>query len=92
MTFLITPYNIQVSNDGEVVYILPSDFRNQLLARSIVLRWEPALKKFREVAGSVGRAAFGLGFIATVISVWVAVIAINSSGGNRDDNRSHRCS
>lgn len=80
-----------MSNDGEVVYILPSDFRNKIFARSVVMRWEPALKKFREVAGSIGRAAFGLGFVATVISVWVAVLAINSSGGNREDSRSPRC-
>lgn len=41
------------------------------------------------MAGSIGRFAFGLGFVLTVIAVWVGVAALSSSG-DREDNRNQR--
>ncbi|GMH32388.1 hypothetical protein BSKO_00222 [Bryopsis sp. KO-2023] len=79
---------LEVSEEGEVVYIFSRGFRNAILTKSIVMRWEPALKRFREIAGSVARSAFGLGFVLTVVSVWLAIFAIMSSSNNRDERNS----
>lgn len=39
----------QVSNEGDVLYVLPKGFRGAIAARSWRLRAEPVLKKVRPV-------------------------------------------
>jgi len=39
----------QVSNEGDVLYVLPKGFRGTIAARSWRLRAEPVLKKVRPV-------------------------------------------
>lgn len=79
----------QVSNEGEVVYVFPRDFQSQLRSKSLMLRMEPRLKVVAQTAAWLGRVAFGVFFITTVVSVWLAIFAISNSG-DRENNRSHR--
>jgi len=80
---------LEVSTEGEVVYVFPRDFKNQIRSKSLMLRMEPRLKAMASTAAWLGRVAFGVFFIATVIAVWVAIIAIAASG-DKDNNRSSR--
>ncbi len=87
-------WHIQVSEDGDILYVLPQDFKARLRNRSLMLRLEPAFKGIRAAASYLTRISFGTALIASVTLVWVAILAIQSGSGNRDDNRhalSHPC-
>ena len=74
-----------------MVYVFPSDFKNQIRSKSFMLRMEPRLKAASAIMARVGRLLFGLTFVTTVIAVWVAIIVIATSS-DRDDSRSGRSS
>ncbi|KAK9853908.1 hypothetical protein WJX84_006746 [Apatococcus fuscideae] len=77
---------LQVSEEGDILYVLPPDFKARLRNRSLKLRLEPALQKARAAAAYLTRVSFGTALIASVTLVWVAILAIQS-GSSRDDNR-----
>lgn len=79
---------LQVSEAGDILYVLPSDFKARLRNRSLKLRLEPALKGLRGALSYLTRISFGTALIASVTLVWVAILAIQSGSSNRDDNRS----
>lgn len=78
---------LQVSNEGDVVYILPSGFRGTILARSWKLRAEPIIKKVTSTLDYLSRIAFGGALVTSVAVVWLAIFAILTSANNDRDNR-----
>ena len=45
--FSVFCYECQVSGDGDVLYVLPKDYRSVLLAKSLKLRLEPLVEKIK---------------------------------------------
>ena len=78
---------MQVSEEGDILYVLPPDFKARLRNRSLALRLEPAFKGLRAAASYLSRVTFGTALIASVTLVWVAILAIQSGSSQRDDSR-----
>lgn len=78
---------MQVSAEGDVLYVLPRGFRGAITAKSWQLRAEPAIKKAAGVANYLARVAFGTALVTSVAVVWITIIAILSSANNDRDNR-----
>ncbi|KAK9809969.1 hypothetical protein WJX72_002793 [[Myrmecia] bisecta] len=78
---------LQVSEEGDVLYVLPSNFKAIISGRSWLLRVQPFLKSIKAGAEYLVRVSFGTTLIASVVMVWAAIIAIMSSSSDRDDNR-----
>lgn len=83
---------LQVSNSGDVLYVLPSNFKQVIAAKSWLLRAEPFLQKVRDAAAYLVRVTFGTALITSVILVWVTIVAILSGSGRDSDDRRYVCS
>lgn len=82
-----TQATLQVSNAGEVVYVFKTDPRAALLARSWLLRVEPALNWAKSAAGYLLRVTFGTTLIASIALVATAIYVILTSSTNERDER-----
>eukprot|EP00210_Caulerpa_lentillifera_P001845 g1774.t1 len=82
--------SLEVSNEGEVVYVFASDFRNVIRSKSFWIRMEPTMKRTKETLATIGRIAFGVLFVTTVIAVWVAILFSSSDDKDRDRKDSSR--
>jgi len=78
---------VQVSESGDVLYVLPSNFRQVIAGKSWLLRAEPFLQKVRDASAYLVRVTFGTALITSVVLVWVTIVAILSSSGKDDDRR-----
>ena len=78
---------LQVSDAGDVLYVLPSNFKQVITGKSWLLRAEPFLQKVRDASAYLVRVTFGTALITSVILVWVTIVAILSSGSGKDDDR-----
>ena len=78
---------MQVSDLGDVLYVLPSNFKQIIAGKSWLLRAEPFLQKVRDASAYLVRVTFGTALITSVILVWVTIVAILSSSGKDDDRR-----
>ena len=79
---------LQVSNSGDVLYVLPSNFKQIIAGKSWLLRAEPFIQKIRDASAYLVRVTFGTALITSVVLVWVTIVAILSSSGKDDDRRS----
>ena len=80
----------QVSGQGDVLYVLPGNFRAVLRARSWLRRAEPALAAARSAGAYAVRVSFGTALIASVLLVALSVVALLTAASSNDrDNR--RC-
>lgn len=80
--------SLQVSDAGDVLYVLPSNFKQIIAGKSWLLRAEPFLQKVRDASAYLVRVTFGTALITSVVLVWVTIVAILSSSGKDDDRRS----
>lgn len=78
---------LEVSDAGDVLYVLPSNFRQVIAAKSWLLRAEPFLQKVRDASAYLVRVTFGTALITSVILVWVTIVAILSSSSRDSDDR-----
>lgn len=78
---------LQVSDAGDVLYVLPQNFKQIIAGKSWLLRAEPFLQKVRDAAAYLVRVTFGTALITSVVVVWVTIVAILSSSGKDDDRR-----
>ncbi|KAK9822249.1 hypothetical protein WJX81_006259 [Elliptochloris bilobata] len=79
---------LQVSQQGDVLYVLPANFRSVLLARSWLRRIEPALAAARGAGAYAVRVSFGTALIASVLLVALSVVALLTAASSSDrDNR-----
>ena len=79
---------LQVSDSGDVLYVLPSNFKQIIAGKSWLLRAEPFFQKIRDASAYLVRVTFGTALITSVVLVWVTIVAILSSSGKDDDRRS----
>jgi hypothetical protein len=78
---------LQVSDDGEIVYVFGANFRDVIRNKSLLLRLEPAAAKVAETAAYLGRVAFGTALVASVVTVYVAITVLASSKDERGGRR-----
>lgn len=80
---------LEVSDEGDVLYVLPKDYRSKLAAKSFRLKVEPLLEKGKMAAEYLVRVSFGTALIASIVLVYTTIIAIISSS-REEDNRGRR--
>ncbi len=81
--------DVQVSDAGDVLYVLPQNFKAIIRGRSWLLRLEPALKGATNAAEYVLRVSFGTALVASVALVTLTIVALltAASSSDRDDRR-----
>ena len=85
---LTAPRSLQVSEQGDVLYVLPRNLRAVLASKSWWLRAQPAVKGVQEAAAYLVRVTFGTALVTSVVLVWVTILAIlSSSSSDKDDRR-----
>ncbi|KAL5721273.1 hypothetical protein ACHQM5_013851 [Ranunculus cassubicifolius] len=80
---------LEVSDEGDVLYVFPKDYRSKLAAKSFRLKIEPLLEKSKSAAEYIIRVSFGTALIASIVIVYTAIIALLSSR-SEEDNRGRR--
>ncbi|CAN6251775.1 unnamed protein product [Urochloa humidicola] len=75
---------LEVSEDGEVLYVFPKDYRTKLAGKSFRMRVEPLVDKAKEVGAYLIRVSFGTALIASIVLVYTTIIAILSSSSDED--------
>ncbi|KAF6165925.1 hypothetical protein GIB67_012822 [Kingdonia uniflora] len=84
------PSSDPVSDEGDVLYVFPRDYRSKLASKSFRLRIEPVLKKSKSAAEYLIRVSFGTALIASIVIVYTAIIAILLSSKSNEDNHGKR--
>jgi hypothetical protein len=74
----------QVSEQGEVVYAFDRDFVSAIRRRSWVQRLRPLWKRAVKGINYLTRVAFGTALVVSAVVVWLAVVALMSSGRDND--------
>ncbi|KAM1638579.1 hypothetical protein ACFX13_008659 [Malus domestica] len=81
---------LEVSDEGDVLYVFPKDYRAKLLGKSLRMRVEPVLEKAKAGVEYVARVSFGTALIASIVLVYTAIVVALSSGRSEEDNRGRR--
>ncbi|WOL02289.1 hypothetical protein Cni_G11008 [Canna indica] len=82
---------LEVSDEGDVLYAFPKDYRSKLAAKSFRMKVEPLLDKAKAAAAYLIRVSFGTALIASIILVYTTIIVlISSSRSDSEDNRGRR--
>ncbi|KAG6437240.1 hypothetical protein SASPL_102152 [Salvia splendens] len=76
---------LEVSDEGDVLYGFPKDYRSKLAAKSLKIKFEPLVEKGKMAAEYVVRVSFGTALIASIVIVYTTIIAIASSSRESDD-------
>ncbi|PNW80988.1 hypothetical protein CHLRE_07g338350v5 [Chlamydomonas reinhardtii] len=82
---------LQVSASGDLVYAFAPDFRSRLRSRSLLV--STLLPLGRRLGGALSylaRVAFGTALVASVVVVWLAVMALLRGRGDDRDDRGYR--
>ncbi|XP_015898793.3 uncharacterized protein At5g03900, chloroplastic [Ziziphus jujuba] len=80
---------LEVSDEGDVLYVFPKDYRAKLAAKSFRIKLEPIFDKAKATAEYLVRVSFGTALIASIVLVYTTIIAIVSSR-SEEDNRGRR--
>ncbi|KAJ6792920.1 uncharacterized protein M6B38_114035 [Iris pallida] len=80
---------LEVSDEGDVLYVFPRDYRSKLVAKSFRMKVEPLLDKVKAGAEYLIRVSFGTALIASILLVYTTIIALISSRSD-EDNRGRR--
>ncbi|KAI3667564.1 hypothetical protein L6452_42630 [Arctium lappa] len=80
---------LEVSDEGDVLYVFPKDYRSNLAAKSLRIKFEPLFEKAKSAAEYLIRVTFGTALIASIVIVYTTIIAIISSS-SEEDNRGRR--
>ncbi|WVZ75159.1 hypothetical protein U9M48_023243 [Paspalum notatum var. saurae] len=81
---------LEVSEEGEVLYVFPKDYRAKLAGKSFRMRVEPLVDKAKEVGAYLVRVSFGTALIASIVLVYTTIIAILSSSSDEDSRGRRR--
>ncbi|XP_015580586.2 uncharacterized protein At5g03900, chloroplastic isoform X2 [Ricinus communis] len=79
----------QVSDEGDVLYVFPKDYRSKLAAKSFKMKVEPLVDKAKATGEYLIRVSFGTALIASIVLVYTTIIALLSSR-SEEDNRGRR--
>ncbi|KAG6596569.1 putative protein, chloroplastic, partial [Cucurbita argyrosperma subsp. sororia] len=80
---------LEVSDEGDVLYVFPKDYRSKLAAKSFWIKFEPLIEKSKAAAEYLVRVSFGTALIASIVLVYTTIIALISSR-SEEDNRGRR--
>ncbi|KAG5610876.1 hypothetical protein H5410_022157 [Solanum commersonii] len=80
---------LEVSDEGDVLYVFPKDYRSNLTSKSFRMKIEPLLEKAKLAGEYLVRVSFGTTLIASIVIVYTTIIAILSSR-SEEDNRGRR--
>ncbi|XP_012072960.1 uncharacterized protein At5g03900, chloroplastic isoform X2 [Jatropha curcas] len=80
---------LEVSDEGDVLYVFPKDYRSKLAAKSFRMKVEPLVDKAKAGAEYLIRVSFGTALIASIVLVYTTIIALLSSRSD-EDNRGRR--
>ncbi|KAL8132053.1 hypothetical protein AgCh_007808 [Apium graveolens] len=80
---------LEVSDEGDVLYVFPKDYRSKLATKSLRIKFEPFLEKAKSGAEYLVRVSFGTALIASIVIVYTTIIALVSSRSD-EDNRGRR--
>ncbi|KAL9261551.1 hypothetical protein AKJ16_DCAP26885 [Drosera capensis] len=81
---------LEVSDDGDVLFVFPKDYRGKLASKSFRLKVEPWVDKAKSATEYLIRFLFETTLIASIVIVFTAIIVIMVSGKSDDDNRGRR--
>ncbi|MBA0596721.1 hypothetical protein Gorai_013530, partial [Gossypium raimondii] len=78
-----------VSDEGDVLYVFPKDYRSKLAAKSFRIKFEPWVDKAKAALEYLIRVSFGTALIASIVLVYTTIIALITSRSD-EDNRGRR--
>ena len=85
--------HLQVTDTGEVIYVLAPDFRQVLVRNNLQLQVQAGIDRIGKVGFYLIKISFGILLIASVTIVYLAILAItiasifnSEGGGDCDDN------
>ncbi|KAF3320742.1 hypothetical protein FCM35_KLT14876 [Carex littledalei] len=78
---------LEVSDEGDVLYTFPRDYRSNLAAKSFKLKFEPLVEKAKGAFAYLIRVSFGTALIASILLVYTTIIALASSQSDEDSRR-----
>ncbi|XVF07668.1 hypothetical protein REPUB_Repub06bG0159600 [Reevesia pubescens] len=80
---------LEVSDEGDVLYVFPRDYRTKLTAKSFKIKFEPWVDKAKAALEYLVRVSFGTTLIASIVLVYTTIIALITSRSD-EDNRGRR--
>ncbi|GAV81358.1 hypothetical protein CFOL_v3_24815 [Cephalotus follicularis] len=80
---------LEVSDEGDVLYVFPKDYRTKLATKSFRIKIEPWFDKAKAAAEYLVRVSFGTALIASIVLVYTTIIYLLSSRSDKD-NRGRR--
>ncbi|KAG0494168.1 hypothetical protein HPP92_005162 [Vanilla planifolia] len=80
---------LEVSDEGDVLYVFSKDYRSKLAAKSFRMKVEPFLEKLKGASEYVIRVSFGTTLVLSIVLVYTTIIALISSR-SEEDNRGRR--
>ncbi|GBG72868.1 hypothetical protein CBR_g12587 [Chara braunii] len=81
---------LQVSEQGDVLYGFPSNYRNILKAKSLSLKLAPVVAKLKEMGSYLVRVTFGTTLLASIALVYTTIFVLLSSKSDSDNRSSNR--
>lgn len=81
---------LEVSDEGDVLYVFPKDYRTKLAARSFRMKIEPVLDKVKVASEYLIRVSFGTALVVSILLVYTAILALLSSKSDDDDRGRRR--
>lgn len=80
---------LEVSDEGDVLYVFEKGYRSKLAGKSFRLKIEPYVEKAKSAGEYLVRVSFGTALIASIVIVYTAIIALVASSRD-EDNRGRR--
>jgi hypothetical protein len=79
--------DLEVTKDGDIVYVFPSNFRNILRSRSVAQRVREAFTVVWPVLFYIIRVSFGVLLLASIVLVFssIAILSASTSSESRSD-------
>ncbi|KAH9618881.1 hypothetical protein KSS87_010805 [Heliosperma pusillum] len=79
---------LEVSDEGDVLYVFQKDYRSKLVGKSLRMKIEPWADKAKSAAEYLIRVSFGTTLIASIVIVFTAIIAIAASAESNSESKS----
>eukprot|EP00612_Vaucheria_litorea_P006217 CAMPEP_0171479992 /NCGR_PEP_ID=MMETSP0946-20130122/5783_1 /TAXON_ID=109269 /ORGANISM="Vaucheria litorea, Strain CCMP2940" /LENGTH=494 /DNA_ID=CAMNT_0012011085 /DNA_START=121 /DNA_END=1605 /DNA_ORIENTATION=+ len=86
----LTGGNLEVTNDGEIVYNFPENFRSILRNKSTAFKLQENFKKIWPLLFYCIRISFGVFLIISLVIVFTGISVITSTSDREDDRRNGR--
>eukprot|EP00850_Spirogloea_muscicola_P011054 SM000067S20331 [mRNA] locus=s67:471470:475533:+ [translate_table: standard] len=75
---------LEVSDEGDVLYVLPKNFQAILNQKSLWLKFQPLIKQIQGAAEYLLRVSFGTTLLASIALVYTTIFVLLSEQDNRN--------